>query len=347
MAMLSLSSRRTSMKKSVTTTIIVAVLFPVFMAFIAGCNRNAPQQVEKIIVGAEMVPHASPLWIAEHKGYFREEGLTVEIREFDSGRTALRTMLTTEGIDIVTAAQTPVFSNSFTRNDYAIIGNMVYSDNDVKILARQDRGIKAPSDLKGKIVGITAGSSGHFFLGLFLAHQRLSMSDVKTIDMEAARLSQALVDGQVDAIATWEPQIYKAGKALGNKGLILPSGGMYREDFYFIARKDFIKNHPEALKRFLRAIKKGEEYIQKNSKEAMDIVTQRLKMEEEILTATWGYFQFKLSLDQPILLSLEDGARWAIRNKLTDATKVPNYLDYIYADALKEVNPSAVTMAGK
>lgn len=335
------------MKKAVTTTIIVAVLFPVLVAFIAGCNRNASQQVEKIIVGTETVPHASPVWIAEHKGYFREEGLTVEIREFESGRTALRTMLHDEGIDIVTAAQTPVVSNSFSRNDYAIIGNMVYSDNDVKILARQDKGIKAPLDLKGKIVGITAGSSGHFFLSLFLTHQRLSMSDVTTIDMEATRLSQALVDGQVDAIATWEPHIYKAAKALGNKALILPSEGMYREDFYFIARKDFIKSHPEALKQFLRAIKKGEEFIQKNSKEAMDIVAQRLKMDKEVLTATWGDFQFRLFLDQSNLLSLEDGARWAIRNKLTDATKVPNYLDYIYVDALKEVNPSAVTMAGK
>lgn len=335
------------MKKAVTTTIIVSVLFPVLVAFIAGCNRNASQQVEKIIIGAETVPHASPLWIAEHKGYFREEGLTVEIREFESGRTALRMMLQAEGIDIVTAAQTPVVSNSFSRNDYAIIGNMVYSDNDVKILARQDKGIKAPSDLKGKIVGITAGSSGHFFLGLFLTHQRLLMSDVKTIDMEATRLSQALIDGQVDAIATWEPHIFKAGKALGNKALILPSRGMYREDFFFIARKDFIKNHPEALKRFLRAIKKGEEFIQKNSKEAMDIIAQRLKMDGEVLTATWGDFQFRLFLDQSILLSLEDGARWAIRNKLTDAKKVPNYLDYIYVDALKEVNPSAVMMAGK
>jgi NitT/TauT family transport system substrate-binding protein len=79
----------------------------------------------------------------------------------------------------------------------------------------------------------------------------------------------------------------------------------------------------------------------------MDIVAQRLKMDGEVLTATWGYFQFKLFLDQSILLSLEDGARWAIRNKLTDATKIPNYLDYVYMDALKEVNPSAVTIAGK
>ena len=60
-----------------------------------------------------------------------------------------------------------------------------------------------------------------------------------------------------------------------------------------------------------------------------------------------GDFQFRLSLDQPILVSLEDEARWAIRNKLTDVTKVPNYLDYIYTDALKAVKPGAVTIAGK
>ena len=81
----------------------------------------------------------------------------------------------------------------------------------------------------------------------------------------------------------------------------MPSGGIYREDFYVIARKDFIKKHPEALKRFLRAIEKGEDFILKNKKEAMDIVGQRLKLDREIMDATWDDFHFRLSLDQPIL----------------------------------------------
>ena len=303
--------------------------------------------VERIVLGAETVAHSSPVWIAESKGYFIEEGLNVEIREFESGRTALRTMLNMGGVDIATAAQTPVISNSFNRNDYAIIGGMVYSDNDAKMLARKDRGISAPANLKGKTVGITAGSSGHFFLGIFLAYYGLQISDVKTIDMEATRLSQALIEGQVDAIATWEPHIYNAKKVLGNKALLLPGGGIYREDFYFIARKDFIKNNSEALKRFLRAIEKGEAFIMKNRKEAIDIVGQRLKMDREMLNATWDDFLFTLFLDQSILTSLEDEARWAISNRLTDASKAPNYLDYIYPDALEAVKPGAVTIAGK
>ncbi|MHB8111207.1 MAG: ABC transporter substrate-binding protein [Syntrophorhabdaceae bacterium] len=330
-----------------TNKIKLVVLLAFLVGFITGCNQNGPEQVEKIVIGAETVAHASPLWIAENKGYFREEGLNVEIREFESGRTALRSMLSTEDIDIATAAQTPVVFNSFTRNDYSIIANMVYSDNDMKLLARQDRKISIPSDLKGKTVGVTGGSTGDFFLSLFLAYHGLRMADVKTVDIEATRLPQALIDGQVDAIATWEPHIYKARKALGDKALLLPARGIYREDFYVIARKDFIKKHAEALTRFLRAIEKGEEFILKNKKEAMGIVGQRLKLDRDTMDATWDDFHFRLSLDQPILVSLEDEARWAIRNKLTDVTETPNYLDYLYTDALKTVKPGAVTIAGK
>jgi hypothetical protein len=39
-------------------------------------------------------------------------------------------------------------------------------------------------------------------------------------------------------------------------------------------------------------------------------------------------------------------ARWAIRNRLTDASKVPNYLGYVHIDAMKAVKPEAVQIAG-
>jgi len=325
----------------------LAALFLVPMVLAAGCSPSPPEKMEKIVLGAETVPHCSPVWIAENKSYFREQNLVVEIEKFESGRTALRSMLSGERIDMVTAAQTPVVFNSFTRDDFAIVGGMVYSENDVKLLARQDSGISAPADLKGKTVGMTAGSSGHFFLGLFTAYYQMRASDLKTLDMEPTRLTQALIEGQVDAIATWEPHIHKARKTLGNKALLLSSGGMYREDFYFVARKDFIQNRFETLKRFLMAIEKAEEFIRKNKEEAADIVVKRLKMDRETLNATWDSFHFALFLDQPILTSLEDEARWTMRNGLGDAREIPNYLEYLHSDALKAVKPEAVQIAGK
>jgi NitT/TauT family transport system substrate-binding protein len=303
--------------------------------------------VETIILGVETSMLTSAVWVAENKGYFEEERLEVRIEDFDSGKSALATMLKEGNLDMVTVAQTPVMFNSFERNDYAIIAGMVSSHNDVKILARQDKGIENPSDLRGKKVGTIKGSTGHFFLGLFLTHSGLSLSDVEIIDLGPFKLPEALADGRVDAISTWEPHILNAKKLLGEKATVLePRGGakLFREDFYFVADRSFIEDNPEALKKFLRAIKKGEEFIRENKEEATNIVSQRLEIDKEAIVSIWDSFEFRLFLDQSVLITLEDEARWAIKNNLTTATRVPNYLYYIYMDSLEEVKPEAVTI---
>jgi hypothetical protein len=52
----------------------------------------------------------------------------------------------------------------------------------------------------------------------------------------------------------------------------------------------------------------------------------------------------ELCRDQDVLLTMEDKARWLIQNRLTDRTRVPNYHDYLYPEALRQVNPKAVRM---
>jgi NitT/TauT family transport system substrate-binding protein len=337
------------MSKKILIGIIIMVVVVILGIGLYWSIQKQPKKYtgeikKEIILGCETSLLPSAVWISENKGYFQEEGLNVRIKEFGSGRTALSTMLNEGNLDMVTVAQTPVMFNSFSRSDYAIIATMVYSDNDVKILVRQDKGIKDPSDLRGKKVGITKGSTGHFFLGLFLAHNGLELSEVETIDLEATDLPQALVEGRVDAISTWEPNILNAKSLLGEKVLLLPSEGIFREDFYFVPNRNFMENNPEILKSFLKAVEKGEEFIQKNRGESIDIVCERLKLDKELTASIWSDFNFELMLDQTILITLEDEARWAIREGLIDKKEIPNYLDFIYMDLLENVKPEAITI---
>lgn len=122
-------------------------------AILLATNVYAQHARKEIILGCETSLVTAPVWIAENKGYFREEGVNVKIEEFGSGRTALAAMLNQGNLDMVTVAQTPVMFNSFNRNDFVIIAAMACSDNDVKVLVRQDKGIKNALDLKGKKVG--------------------------------------------------------------------------------------------------------------------------------------------------------------------------------------------------
>ena len=133
-------------------------------------------------------------------------------------------------------------------------------------------------------------------------------------------------------------------KLLGEKTILLPSKNIYREDFYFVPTKDFIKNNIETLKKFLRAIDRAEKFIQENKDEAINIVSGRLKLNRETVNSFWNGYEFKLFLDQTVLTDIEAEARWAIENKYTTAVKIPDYLDFIFIDALVAVKPEAVNI---
>ncbi len=59
---------------------------------------------------------------------------------------------------------------------------------------------------------------------------------------------------------------------------------------------------------------------------------------------SWPNQQISLFLDQSLIISMNDEATWMITNKLTSAIVVPNFLNYVYLEALSEVKPDSVTV---
>ncbi len=329
---------------TIIALIIAALGVSGYLWIVKGGLKKATGPREKIIFGVDLSVISAPVWVAEYKGYFQIEGLDVEIKDYSSGRTALVDMLEKGNLDIVTVAQTPVMYNSFAKNNYAIIAAMACSYEDVLLLARRDKGIKTSVDLKGKKIGTPVGSSGHFFLGLFLIHSGLRISDVIVIDIDAPDLPKALSEGRVDAIAIWQPHINKAQNLMAGETLLLPSNNIYREDFYLVPNKDFIKKHPESLIKLIKAIDRAENFIIENKEEAINIVSRRLKLERETVNSFWNSYEFKLFLDQTILTGIEAEARWAIKNKYVTAKKIPDYFDFIYPDPLLKIKPETVNI---
>jgi len=55
----------------------------------------------------------------------------------------------------------------------------------------------------------------------------------------------------------------------------------------------------------------------------------------------------KTSLDQSLILNLEDQARWMLKREAGSAGRIPNFMDSIYAEGLKAADPAAVKITGK
>lgn len=307
-------------------------------------EKNTSGPIETMRIGAERGLLAASVWIADHNGYFTEEGLDVQIETFSSGRAAFASMLQGNPLDIVTVAQTPVTLFSFERNDFSIIAGMVTSPNDVKILARKDRGIATPEDLRGKKIGLTRNTTGHYFLALYLAQYGMEESDVIVEEMDTAMLTSALQQGNVDAISTWEPHIYETKQAMGENALNLESRDTFREDFYFVAFKDTLDNYPDRIKKFLRAIGSAVAFMETHPKETQNIMALELQLDPSYISSVWNDFSYGLFLDQAIILSLEQQARWMTANGITKKDEAPNYLEFLNFEILESVKPDAVSI---
>jgi ABC-type nitrate/sulfonate/bicarbonate transport system substrate-binding protein len=301
--------------------------------------------VEKITLGAETSLLTAAVWIADEKGFFEEQGIDLEIEEFESGKASFNDMLN-GGVEISTVAPTPIMFSSFERDDFSIFATFVSSKEDVKVIARKDSGINQVSDLIGKKIGTPAGTTGQFFLSVFLIRRGISYSDIEEVDISPSKLPSALNSGEVDAIVIWEPHAFNTKKLLGDNYVQLPSSDIYDESFNFMVMNNYAKNNPEKLVRFLKSIDEATKFIENNKKESQKIVADRLKLDIQVLEVLWDDFDFDLSLDQSLILTIEEEAKWAIENDLTDATEYPNYLDYIYADALNEVKPESNSITG-
>ncbi|MCX5814296.1 MAG: NrtA/SsuA/CpmA family ABC transporter substrate-binding protein [Proteobacteria bacterium] len=284
-----------------------------------------------------------PIFIANEKRYFSDEGLDVTIKPHPSGKKAMEGMFAGE-VKLSTVTDIPIVFNSFIRNDFVVIATFAYSYNNCKVLGRKDKGIKSPEDLKGKKIGTPFSTAAHFFSHVYLSEYGITKSDVKIIDIPAQDLPEALQSGKIDAIVIFEPYAYQADKALPDNVVRLPESRLYRETFNLIAMKQFANEHPELLKKIVRSLDKAIEFIKSNKKESIAVIINKTNMEEFFLVSIWDDFVYQLSLDRSLLISMEDEARWAIKNRFTDKTKVPNYLGYFYPDAMKAVKPKAVTI---
>ena len=323
-------------------------LFAITVFLIGGlsfmsCESDKTEIREKVTVGISKSFLSIPVYIAQKQGFFSGEGLDVTVKEYTSGKKATQALFAGE-VAISTAADMPVVFNSFKRQDFCIIATFTYSFPFVKIIARKDSGIKKGADLKGKKIGANMGTSSHFFLGVFLIHNRLSIPDVEMINIKTVDLPAALKNNEVDAISVWQPYTQKAMQLLGDNAVELPSAEIYRTTFNFAVMKMFAKEHPEILQKFLRAIDKAAEFIRKDREKAQEITAGSFNLDKNVVNAVWDDFVCGISLDQPLLVSWDNIARWAIENRLVNKKKIPNYLKYICLDALQAVKPNSITI---
>jgi len=298
---------------------------------------------EKITIAYSTASNAVLVYIAFAKGFFAEEGLAATPQPHAFGKLALNAVF--EGkADLATVADTPIVFAVMNGKKITTLAVIQTSNKNEAIVARRDRGIEKPPDIKGKKIGVPFGTNAQFFADAFLLANGMERKQVTLIDMKPDEMATALDSGKVDAVSIFNPTVKQLEKGLGKRGIVFFGEAIYTEAFCLAAEQEYAKKNPEAIKKVLRALIKAETFVKEHDEEARRLVAEFINTDKAVLDEIWPIFTTRVSLNQALLVDFEAQTRWALKNKLTEGTSMPNYLDYIYFDGLQAVKPEAVRM---
>ncbi|MES9963560.1 MAG: NrtA/SsuA/CpmA family ABC transporter substrate-binding protein [Candidatus Sedimenticola sp. 20ELBAFRAG] len=307
-------------------------------------ERVSAGEPVKVRIGLAMQPTSSLGIIAAHQGYFEDENIEAVVSEYPSGKRALRDGLFQKNVDVAVSADVPVTMAALEKKRFRILAATFNAGNINRVIARSDHDIRTPADLAGKRVATQRASAVHFFLELFMGEHGLTNEQLTLSYMKAEKLPQALAEGRIDAFSMREPYISQAKSLLGDRAVVFSAPGLYRQIDMLLISDEMLSANPDVAAKLLRAFRKAEVFADQQKEKAIAIVAERIGVEVEKIRVIWPSLKLRISLEQFHLLLLESEARWAIRNGLTDATEMPDFMEYIDFRGLEEVDPEAITI---
>jgi ABC-type nitrate/sulfonate/bicarbonate transport system substrate-binding protein len=335
-----------SKRKIIVLAVAILVIAIVLSSFVYLYSQSSSQgKLDNISFGdIGSDPLAALVHIAQNQNMFIKNGINLTITDCVTGPNAINSTLH-NNVNLATSLEYAFVANSILKEgNQSIIASMDKA-NLVYIIARKDSGIQNISDLQGKKIGLSLQQSSRFYLSRFLELNGLSVQDVNLIDLQPSDWVKAFVNGTVDAFVAGESYIQLAKDQVNNTVVWAVQSDQPTYSLVF-GRNDWITLHQQIVNRFLKALNQAQDYLLNHPAEAKSIIQKTYNISETKIAEVWSNYQFSLSFDQSLLLVMHDEAQWLISNNLTNATSVPNFLDYIYTNGLESVKPGAVNIIG-
>ncbi|WP_334686042.1 ABC transporter substrate-binding protein [Janthinobacterium sp. CAN_S1] len=282
-------------------------------------------------------------FVAEQRQLFPQHGLVLQTQRYALGKQALAAVI--EGrADMAVVADTPFVLAIAKGNQVAVVSTVFGSRKTAALLVRADRGMRTAADLRGRRIGTVFGTNAQYFLDKLLEHQGIAAHEVSIVDYAPAALLTAMRDGEVDAITTWQPELARLQQALGKKVAALFEQDLFVYRFLLVGKVEFIDSHQQEIQRLLAALADTQQYMLDQPLDARQTVAAAVGLPPELMSSFFEPVDYGLSLDQSLLLALDDQTRWARQRQIITNRAVPNYLDYLRPQPLQAVLPSAISI---
>jgi ABC-type nitrate/sulfonate/bicarbonate transport system substrate-binding protein len=297
-------------------------------------------QAAPLTLAVSSGPVSLPIYVAEARGYFKDEGLDLRLRDCASGRECYR-WLADGQVDVATAAELLVATGSAAHRDLAIIATISASSYQIKLVARRSAQIAEAPQLRGKRIGTVPGSSAEYFLYNWLVFNDIDPAAATLVGLAPDKLVAALEGHGVDAVAIWEPLASAAALALGGDAVTFVSPRVYTQHFNLVSARTTLARRDPDIARLLRALLHAQRTIRAEPAAVRALLAERLRLAPAVVSAVIENQDYRVRLDQSLVTTMQGEARWAAR-AAGDTRAGIDMLRTIEPAPLRRVDPAAV-----
>ena len=264
--------------RTVMALLLLAGLASILIA--SACGDEVEKPLEKVVFMAGFKPQANlpfvAAYVAQEKGYFREQKLEVEIQHATSGGASK--FLMAGNVDITTADAAAVLKRRSEPGLPLVALALFGQRGQQAFVALKDSGIVAPKDWEGKTFGYKS-SVPPDYLAIVRANgvDRSRISEVRVgFDV------RVLTEGKVDILAVFKSNEPDTIRKMGfDVNLWDPADyGLPSIGLTYITREKLVEQEPDKIDRWLKAALRGLQYALDNREEALDIVMKYAPKED-------------------------------------------------------------------
>jgi NitT/TauT family transport system substrate-binding protein len=268
-------------------------------------NKNANTTVTKMTVGHINLANDLPAYVAQEKGFFKDENLEVTLKKLDSSKLATDALYA-GGIDASAGSSTvPLLGAEATQPGKVKIYALGYTGTEADdtlggFVVKESSDIQSPEDLAGKKIAVFPGGTAKILLTRYFNSKGIDPSGIQWVEQAPSLWAASLNSGAVDSVYAYEPQytIFKQDKE--NPVRIIAYGALESNvnPLYLGGSSinvKFMTDHKDAAQAYMRAYYKGIDFIKSNESEARQILAKYTGITPEVANAMNLYPDAKLA----------------------------------------------------
>jgi NitT/TauT family transport system substrate-binding protein len=251
---------------------------------VSGCSGPAGREDGKLKLALMPVLDVLPIYVAEQNGYFKDEGIQVEMVPVKSPQERDVLMQTSQVDGVLTdLPSTALLNKDGDRVKAVYTARRPYPNAPLfRVLASPQSGITKPAELKGVPIAVSQNTTIEYLTDRLLAQAGLAKEDIQVQEVTAITMRfEQLMNGNLKA-ATLPDPLAQGAVAGGAKVVVDDSQTSSLSQSVLTFRNDVLGAKPNTVKKFLVAWEKAVQELNANPDKYTDLMIDKGRVPESI-----------------------------------------------------------------